>query len=494
MTRSAYRNSSHAKRPALDCARTLGCATVLAVLAGCASHAGIEPAVTPIDVRSLGVVSATDARLDWPGGHWWARFGDTLLDDLVERALRSNPTLAVSQARLEKAQSLAQAAGAARLPQGSASVGSTRQRYSSNDLFPPPIAGSVRSGNAARLDATWELDVFGRNRALLEAAIGQAHAAQADLQAARVLLSTEVTRAYFQLARLVALRALAAETIRQRSQLRELVAQRVRAGLDTAVELRQAEGALADAASQAEALDGQAALARNTLATLTVQPPDALADLSPSLPASVRHADRGRVSADLLGRRADIVAARWRIEAALRDRDAAVTQFYPDVDLAAFVGFSSLGFAHWLQSDSRIWGVGPALRLPVFEAVRLRAHLRGKTADLDTAVASYNATIAAAVHEVVDQLASLRSLERQRVQQNDARAAAESADALAMQRYRAGLSSYLTVLSAEAGVLVQRRETIELDARGLDLELALVRALGGGYRVERGDRPGVAHE
>jgi len=352
----------------------------------------------------------------------------------------------------------------------------------------------VLTGNAVRLDAAWGLDVFGRNRALLDAALGQARAAQADLQAARVLLSTEVVRTWVQLARLVALRALAADTLRQRTQLRDLVAQRVRAGLDTEVELRQAEGAVADAAGQAEVLDEQAMLARNALAALALQPAEALAGLSPAMPAAAQQAISGPITADLLGRRADIVAARWRIEAALRDRDAAVTEFYPNVNLAAFAGFSSLGFAHWLEADSRIWGVGPALRLPVFDAGRLRANLRGKTADIDAAVAGYNAAVAGAVREVGDQLASLRSLERQRVQQSAARAAAESADALALQRYRAGLANYLTVLSVESGVLAQRRNTIELAARGVDLDLALVRALGGGYRSDGDDRSEAGHE
>jgi len=474
-----------------------GCAAAAAllVLAGCASHAGIEPAAAPIDVQSLGVAPADTTRLDWPGERWWERFGDARLDALVERALADNPTLAVSKARLARARSVAQAVDAERLPQVSGSLESTRQRYSEDDLFPPPIAGSVLTSNSVRLDAAWELDLFGRNRALLDAALGQARAAQADLQAARVLLSTEVARTWFQLARIVALRALAADTLRQRTQLRELVAQRVRAGLDTAVELRQGEGAVAEAAGQAEALDEQAVLARNALAALALQPADALADLSPSMPVAAREAFSGPIGADLLGRRADIVAARWRIEAALRDRDAAITEFYPDVNLAAFAGFSSLGFAHWLEGSSRVWGVGPALRLPVFDAGRLRANLRGKTADLDAAVASYNAAVAGAVREVGDQLASLRSLERQRAQQQAARAAAEAADALALQRYRAGLTNYLSVLSAQSGVLAERRNGVELAARGVDLDLALVRALGGGYRsddhersIERSDR------
>lgn len=461
---------------------------VLVLLAGCASRAGIEPVATPIDAHVLGARDGALSDAQWPHERWWAGYRAPGLDALIARALQDNPSLEVSKFRLARAHSAAQVFDAARLPQVSGSLGSTRQRYSEHDLFPPPIAGGVFTSNALRLDAAWELDFFGRNRAALDAALGQARAAEADLQAARVLLASEVARVYFQLARIVALHALAGETLRQRSQLRELVSQRVAAGLDTTVELRQAEAAVAEAAGQVEVLHEQAVLARNALAALSLQPADALSGLSPALPARALPVSRAPISVDLLGRRADIVAARWRIEAALRDRDVVASEFYPNVDLTAFIGFSSLGFTHWLESGSRVWGVGPALRLPVFDAGRLRARLRGKTADLDAAVASYNAAVGDAVREVGDQLASLRSIERQAARQQEARAAAESAYALARQRYRAGLANYLSVLSSEADVLGQRRATIELAARDVDLELALVRALGGGYRQGSGNR------
>ena len=184
--------------------------------------------------------------------------------------------------------------------------------------------------------------------------------------------------------------------------------------------------------------------------------------------------------ADLLARRPDITAARWRIEAAGQDMKSAKAAFYPNINLTAFAGLSSIGLDHLVKSASEQYGVGPALHLPIFDAGRLRANLRVKTADLDAAVESYNAAVLEAVHEAADPISSLRAIERQQAEQAQAQTAAESAHDLALQRYRAGLSTYLTVLNAEAGVLNQRRQAVDLKARALDAQVALIKALGGG--------------
>ena len=135
----------------------------------------------------------------------------------------------------------------------------------------------------------------------------------------------------------------------------------------------------------------------------------------------------GVVPADLLGRRADIVAARWRVEAATHDVASARAQFYPNVNLVAFVGLSSIGFNRFFEPGSEQWGFGPAISLPIFESGRLRANLSGKSADLDVAIESYNGNVIDAVHDVADQITSARSIERQQRQQAEALASAESA-------------------------------------------------------------------
>jgi NodT family efflux transporter outer membrane factor (OMF) lipoprotein len=267
----------------------------------------------------------------------------------------------------------------------------------------------------------------------------------------------------------------------QRDEILALIKQRVQGGLDTTVEQRQGEGALPETRQQIEQLDEQITLTRHSLAALTAQPPDALDKLVAPL-STVRSVPLpAAVPADLLGRRADITAARWRIEAATSDVKSAKAQFYPNINLTAFVGLSSIGLDRLVQAQSEQYGAGPALRLPIFDSGRLRANLRGKTADLDAAIESYNSAVLDAVHDAADQLSSLRSIDRQQVQQTSAQAAAESAYDLATQRYKAGLGTYLTVLNAEATVLNQRRLGADLKARALDVQIALIRALGGGY-------------
>jgi len=222
-------------------------------------------------------------------------------------------------------------------------------------------------------------------------------------------------------------------------------------------------------------------LARHALAALTAQPPTALDTLSPRLSALHAVALPATLPADLLGRRADISAARWRVEAATQDVAAARAQFYPNINLSAFIGLSSIGLDRLLRAGSEQYGVGPAIRLPLFDAGRLRANLRGRASDLDLAIETYNGAVVDAVRDVADQLGSLQSIERQRREQAQARAAAESAYDLALQRYRAGLGNYLNVLTAETNVLAQRRSAADLEARALDVQVALIRALGGGY-------------
>jgi NodT family efflux transporter outer membrane factor (OMF) lipoprotein len=189
------------------------------------------------------------------------------------------------------------------------------------------------------------------------------------------------------------------------------------------------------------------------------------------------------VPADLMGRRADIVAARWRVEAASRDIAVARTEFYPNVNLTAFIGFQSLGLSKWLQSGSQMAGIGPAISLPIFDAGRLRGNLRGKSADYDIAVEDYNAKLIDALRDIADQLASTRAVETQWREQQAALASAEAAYDLAQQRYRAGLSTYLTVLTAELSVEQQRRSAVDLKARRYTLDVELARALGGGFRA-----------
>ncbi len=457
-------------------------------LTGCADMSGIAPQSSLRDSASFGLsarsASAQASPEDVVDAQWWHQFGDAQLDRLVAQALQSNPSLKLAQARLSRAQAVTEVANAATLPQLNGQLDATRQRYTANGAVPPPLAGSIRESGTAQLNASWELDFFGKNRAALDAALGSVNAAEADAQAARVLLASSVARTYFQLLRWNEQATVARRTLAQREETLRLVQDRVNAGLDTNLELRQSEGGLPEARLQLETVLEQAALTRNALAALVGQP---AGDLALQMPAmnSVQTAVKAptSLSADLLGRRADIAAARWRVEASTQDVVNAKTQFYPNINLVAFAGFSSIGLGKLFESGSQQWGVGPALRLPIFDAGRLRANLRGKTADLDAAIESYNAAVIDAVHDVADQIASSQAIARQQTEQRAAQEAAEAAYDIAVQRYKAGLGTYLNVLTAETGVLAQRRQAVDLAARAIDTQVALIRALGGGYQA-----------
>jgi NodT family efflux transporter outer membrane factor (OMF) lipoprotein len=188
------------------------------------------------------------------------------------------------------------------------------------------------------------------------------------------------------------------------------------------------------------------------------------------------------VPLDLLARRADIAAAKQRVLAASSEIDNAKAQFYPNLNLVAFAGLSSIGFDRLLDSGSQQWGVGPAIRLPLFEGGRLRANLRGKTADLDAAIASYNGVVIDAVRDVADQIASTQAIARQQAEHVQAQGKVQAAYEIAKQRFDVGLTTALNVLTAGSAVLAQQRQGVDLTARALDTQVQLIRALGGGFR------------
>lgn len=458
----------------------LGALAAAVALAACADMKGIESHASLRSDESVGLAAGSTPSFV-PAVQWWRDFGDENLNRLIDQALQGNPNLKLAQARLARAQAATEGARSALLPQVGGEFDSTRQKFSANNIYPPPIGGSILTLNTLQLNGSWEIDFFGKNQAALDAALTGAQAAQADAEAARVLLSTNVARAYFQLARIDDQLAVARRTLAQRDESLRLVQDRVNAGLDTKLELRQSEGALPEARQQIEALAEQAEIARHAIAALTGQGNQPVT-VTPTIAGAKPMALPQQLPANLLGQRADIVAARLRVEAAGYDVKNAKAQFYPDVNLIAFAGLSSIGFANLLHAGSQQWGVGPAIKLPIFEGGRLRANLRGKNADLDAAVESYNAAVLDAIRDTADQIASSQSIARQQVEQRDAQQAAEDAYQLAVQRYKAGLGTYLNVLTAETSVLGQRRLAVDLAARALDTQVALVRALGGGYR------------
>jgi NodT family efflux transporter outer membrane factor (OMF) lipoprotein len=450
------------------------------LLVGCASPGAPHTPLAQTTAAAAGLRDAPHQETAAPS-QWWKTLGDAQLDTLIEQALQGSPSLAVSRARLEQAVALSQVREAANGPQATLGVDATRQRYTANGLVPAPVAGNTYNSGTVQASLSWSPDFFGQHAAELQAALGQARAAQADAAAAATTLAAQVSRSYVALARLVAQRDVATRALEQREEQRRLTQERTAAGLDSQVELTQAQGAVPDARTQIEALDEQITLGRRQLAVLTGQAPDALPALTPKLATLQPQAVPDALGADLLGRRPDVVAARWRVEAATQGVNSARSEFYPNINIAAFVGLNALGLDKVFNGSSRQMGVTPALRLPLFDGGRLRAQLGGRQAELDAAIAQYNGAVLDAVKEAGDAMASLQSLARQQALQDDAVASAEKAYRFAQDRYRAGLGNYLVVLSTESQVLAQRRLAVDLRARQLDTRVALMKALGGGW-------------
>lgn len=454
-------------------------AALALLAAGCAHFDERTPPATMRSAQDLGTQAVA---VDWPRDAWWQRYADPELDTLMNEALAGSPSLTIARARVEHGRAAAAVARSALLPQVNGNATSTYQRFSENYIFPPPYGGNWWADNRATLDFTYEFDFWNKNGSALQAALSQAQAAAADEQQARVVLTTAVARAYFDLQRLYAQRDVSLAAITQREEVVRITRQRFDAGLDTRIEVKQAEGALATVRTELAQYNGAINAARNQVAALVGAGPDRGERIPPRVNAGAGIAARPvAIPLDLVAHRADVTASRWRIEAAQHDVDVAKAMFYPNVNLAAFAGLSSLGFPSFLNAGSLVAGIAPAIHLPIFEGGRLNANLQVKDADTNVAIGAYNQAVIEAVHEVADVLSGMDGLAKVRVEQAVAREATTDAYNTAVIRYRAGLGNYLTVLTAQTQQLVQDRLDADIHARAFELDVNLVRALGGGY-------------
>ncbi|MBN3778947.1 efflux transporter outer membrane subunit [Burkholderia sp. Ac-20345] len=458
-------------------------AIFVAVLSACANYAGIHSdkrIVAPQQLDTARSLPAEQGR--WPAADWADQFGDAQLKALIAEALRGSPTIEQARARVAQAQAFAEASNASTLPRVDASYSLTRQQYSGTAMIPPPYAGSWQTENKGLLSASYDLDLWGKNREALRAAVSQAQASKADVEFVTLTLNTAIARSYNQLARLYVLRDIAQQEVARREQIDRITAGRIATGLDTEVERKTAQANLATSRARVTALDGSILTTRYQLAALLGAGPDrGLAIERPALGIGndVRLPDN--LPADLVSRRPDLVAARWRVDAMTHQVKEAKAEFYPDINLSAAIGLDAFGFGRFLSAASRTASAGPAIHLPIFDAGALRAQLKGRYAEFDYAVATYNQTLVGALSDVATQLAQIRSSDAQLVDANAARQAAQDADRLAITQYKAGLTNQLTVLGADVTALNTEEAVANLTMNRRDQQIALASALGGGY-------------
>lgn len=463
-------------------------AALLATLsaAACAAIPPSQKGPAPKPVSGYAVQqSFTAPAADWPGDEWWTSFGDAQLTSLIQEALAGSPDLRAAEARVRKAAAVRGESRANLLPQVNFQ-GAAQHAHIGDRLGDPlGIAGLNNGAEAgyAGLGMTWELDFWGKNRAALAAATSAEQAARAEQQQAKLALSTAIATQYAQLAALYALRDAAQEDANIRSQTAELMAGRQTHGLENEGATQRARAAAETAQSDLAALDEEITNTRHAIAALMGEGPDrGLAIARPSAQALSAPGLPANLQAELLGRRPDVVAARLRTEAAAQRIKVVKASFYPNINLMGFIGGGSLDLAAIARSGSLIGAIGPAVSLPIFDGGRLRSQYRGAEADYDLAVAEYDRTVAHALNEVADAATSRQALQLRLSHSRESLRAAQLAYTVAHNRYRGGLATYLDVLGAEDSLIAARRDVASLESRAFTLDVAMVRALGGGFQ------------
>jgi NodT family efflux transporter outer membrane factor (OMF) lipoprotein len=455
-----------------------------AALSACVSLPGKSPQQA---IRPPSAFTSTQAFAaptgSWPAAGWWKAYGDAQLNALIEEGLAGSPSIAIADARLRRARAAADSSRGSLMPQVSANSSMTEQKQSYNYLSPAAMTpqGWNDYGRSS-LDFSWELDFWGKNRAALAAATSDAIAAAADADQARLTLSSAIASGYAELARLHAALDTAAAARDLRRKTAELFGKRFENGLETRGSQRQADSRRAASEAEVLSLEEQVALQKNRIAALLGAGPDrALSIARPKVDFMRSFTLPATLSVDLIGRRPDLIAARLRAEAAAKRIHVTRAQFYPNVNLSAFIGVQALGLDMLKESGSGIGSVGPAINLPIFNGGKLRGQLRGAEAEYAEAVANYDKALVQALQEVADAAVSQGALAPQIERIGAAVEAAREAWRVQSNRYEGGLATYLDVLSAEDYLLSNLRTQSDLQSRSMTLDVALTKALGGGY-------------
>ena len=419
------------------------------VLSACASVPHLGPAPQPKPASAYAASeSFTAPAADWPQDRWWTAYGDPQLSQLIEEALAGSPDLIAAQARVRQSDALADQVRSTLGPhvEGVAALGESKLSYN-NGIPSSVIKHGWNDLGLAALSLNWQIDFFGKNRALLAAATSSEQAAEAEAAAARLTLSTAVAAAYADLNQLYADRDAAEAALRVRVESEDLIDQRFAQGLETQAAADRAHAGRAAAEAELAASDEAIGLTRNRIAALLGQGPDrglAIGGRSPgpSAPSACRPISRpswsaaGRMSWPL---RLTASAAAHRIKAAKAD-------FYPNVNLVALIGVESLGLRHagQVRLDLR-------QRRPGHDVADLRIgptarRLPRRRADYDAAVATYDQTLIRALKEVADSAVSARALDVRLAKSREALAAPSRLRPDAASATASGLGTYLDVL------------------------------------------------
>jgi len=454
---------------------------VVALLAGCAtSLPKIEPEKLPQPPAAFKEgdgrwTQAAPAEAQ-PRGEWWKAFADPVLDDLVERANRSNTSIQVAAARLAQARAFVRATDADRSPQIGVGASATRAQGIVGGTF----VGPARNIFATGADFSYEADLFGRLSHASDAATLDAQAQEGLLQSARLLVQSQVAQTYLALRALDDERSLVRSTVGAYRETLALTERRWRAGDVAELDVARASTEVAATESDALALDRQRAGLEHALAVLVGEivssfslPVAEWSSALPVIPAGV--------PSTLLTRRPDVSAAQQTMLAAQARVGVAKAAYFPRVALTGTAGYASTDLSDLFEWSSRAWLLGAVASLPVFDGGRRKAGVESATAQLEGEVVRYREQVLVAFKDVEDELSALRLLAEQAEAQGRAVQSSSRSTALSDVRYRSGYVSQLDLLDAQRSELRNRRQAVQVRSAQYQSTVALVRALGDGW-------------
>lgn len=413
---------------------------------------------------------------------WWEAFGDSILNSLEEQVNVSNQSIALAESQYRQAQALVQLARANYFPTVNAGAAYTRS-------LSPGGGGtySTVDQNQVSLNAAWEVDLWGKVRRQVESSTATAEASFADLQAMRLSMQTELALNYFQLRILDAQKKNLEEAVAAYGKALELTQNRYKAGVAAKADVAAAQAQLESAQAQATDVGVQRAQLEHAIAILTGKPP-ADFSLTPVIFVQPQIKIPVAIPSDLLERRPDIASAERKMAAANAQIGVAKAAYYPTLSLSGSLGYASTELASLFTSPSFFWAVGPAMAITLFDGGARKAQTEQTRAAYDGTVAFYRQTVLAGFQDVEDNLAALRILDEEAQSQDLAVKSAQESVILTTNQYKAGIVSYLNVITVQTIALTNERAAISISGQRLNAAVLLVKALGGGWSAPEAHR------
>jgi NodT family efflux transporter outer membrane factor (OMF) lipoprotein len=497
-TEAAPARARAASRPAARRLRRAVWPSLLAACAGCAVGPNYVRPSAPVPAKYKELPSTTPAESGaWKEaqprdlarrGEWWEVFGDPELDALEAQVTAANQTIAQAEAAFRGARALARGARAGFFPTVGIGASATRSSgISTRSSAAPGVAAPTVTTYSLPVDVAWELDLFGGVRRSVEAGVAGAQASAANLEAVRLAMHAELALDYFVLHGLDSEKQLLDSTVAAYRTALQLTENRFNQGVASGIDVAQAQTQLESVRAQATDLSIARAQAEHAIAVLVGKAPGdfalaarPLGIVPPEIPAGV--------PSELLERRPDVAAAERLVAAANAQIGVARAAYFPTLTLTGSAGYQSSSLARFFSLPNRFWSLGPALAETLFAGGRRRAANEQAMAAYDAAVAAYRGSALSAFQEVEDNLAALRILAAESEQQAAAVAAAERSLKMAEDQYRAGITTYLQVVSAQTAALANERTAVNLATGRLTASVNLIKALGGGWRES--DLPG----